>query len=88
MCQDSQCDSSYAGNELLKKKYLFLERRREGERERNINVWLLLMHPLLVTWPTVQACALPKNQTRDPVVHRPVLSSLNHTSQGGNGLLY
>ena len=26
--------------------FIFRERGREGERERNINVWLLLVHPL------------------------------------------
>ena len=33
--------------------YLLLERRewREKERERNINVWLPLVHPLLGTRP-------------------------------------
>ena len=32
--------------------YLFIDRRegREKERERNINVWLLLMWPPLGTW--------------------------------------
>ena len=32
---------------------LFLDRGkgREKERERNINVWLPLMHTLLGTWP-------------------------------------
>ena len=30
--------------------FIFRERGREGERERNINVWLPLMHPLLGTW--------------------------------------
>ena len=42
---------------------LFLERgaRREKERERNINVWLPLMCPLLGTWPATQACALTGN---------------------------
>ena len=30
----------------------------EKERDRNINVWLRLMHPLLGTWPATQACAL------------------------------
>ena len=36
---------------------LFLERGegREKERERNINVWLSLAHPLLGIWPTTQA---------------------------------
>ena len=43
--------------------YLFLERweRKEKERERNINVWLPLTHPLLGTWPATQACALTGN---------------------------
>ena len=38
--------------------YLFLDRGREGERERNISVWLALVCPLLGTWPATQACAL------------------------------
>ena len=39
--------------------YLFLVRGEgmEKERERNINVWLPLMHPLLGTWPTTQPSA-------------------------------
>ena len=50
--------------------YLFLERGevKEKEREKNINVWLPLMWPLLGTWPTTQACALTGNQTSDPLV--------------------
>ena len=55
---------------------------RKGERERNINVWLPLMHPHLGTWPTTQACALTGNQTGDPLVRRPELNPLSHTSQG------
>ena len=50
---------------VLKKDfmYLFLERGegREKEGERNINVWLPPMHPLLGTWPTIQACTLTGN---------------------------
>ena len=57
--------------------------RREKERERNINVWLPLTHPLLGTWPTTQACALTRNQTSNPLVHRPALNPLSHTSQDG-----
>ena len=62
----------------------FLEREegREKVRERNINVWLPLMRPLLVTWPATQAGALTRNQTRDPLVCRPMLNSLSYTSQG------
>ena len=43
--------------------YLFLERRegREKDRERNINVWLPLTHPLQGTWPSTQAYALTGN---------------------------
>ena len=46
----------------------FLERgeEREKERERNINVWLPLMCPLLGTWPATQAYALTGNQSSDP----------------------
>ena len=64
--------------------YLFLERGegREKERERNINVWLSVMHPLVATWPKTLACALIGNWTRDPLVLRPALNLLSHTSQG------
>ena len=63
--------------------YLILEREgREKERERNINVWLPLVHPPTGTWLTTQACALTGNRTSDPGVHRPALNPLSHTSQG------
>ena len=55
---------------------------KEKERKKNINVWLPLVHPLLGTWSTTQACALTGNQTGDPLGHRPTLNPLNHTSQG------
>ena len=39
--------------------YLFLREGKRGrKRERNINVWMPLMRPLLGTWPATQACAL------------------------------
>ena len=46
-------------NFFLKNVYLFLERGREveRERERNINLWPLT-RPLLGTWPATQANAL------------------------------
>ena len=49
--------------------------------ERNINVWLFLVHPLLGTWPTIQACALTGNGTGDPLVRRLVLNPLSHRAK-------
>ena len=68
----------------LKNIYLFLEREegKEIERERNTDVCLLLMYPLLGTWPTTQACALTGNRTGNPLVCRPALNLLRHTNQG------
>ena len=62
--------------------FLYTGEGNEKERERIVNVWLLLMHPLLGTWPTTQARALSGNQTGDPLVLRLVLNPLSHTSQG------
>ena len=62
------------------RKTLFLD-RGEG-RERNINVWLPLVRPLLETWPATQACALTWGRTGNPLLRRPVLNPLSHTSQG------
>ena len=61
---------------------LFLDRGEGREKERNIEVWLPIVRLLLGTWPATQACALVGNQTRDPLVHRPALNPLSHTSQG------
>ena len=66
--------------------YWFSE-RREG-RERNINVWLLLKHPILGTWPATQACALTGNPSGDPSVCRTILNPLSHLSQGWNKYSY
>ena len=41
--------------------FIFRERGKEGERERNINVLLPLARPLVGTWPATQACALTRN---------------------------
>ena len=66
--------------------YLFLERGegREKKRERNSNVWLPLMCPLLGTWPTTQARALTGNRTGNPLVLRPALNPLSHPSHGSD----
>ena len=61
--------------------FIFRQRGKRGGRERNINVWLPLTCPLLVTWPTTQARDLTGNWTCDPLVHRPVLNPLSYTSQ-------
>ena len=47
----------------------------EKERERNINVRLPLIHPLLGTWLATQACALTGYGTEDPFV--PGLQSIH-----------
>ena len=64
--------------------YLCLERgeEREKERERNINLWLPLMHPPLGSWPTAQARALTGNQTSDLLVCRLAHNPLSHINQG------
>ena len=73
---------------LFKKRFylfIFRERGKEGERERN-NVWLLLTHPPLGTWPPTPACTLAGNQTGDALGQRPALNPPKHTSQGSISL--
>ena len=55
---------------------------KEKKRERNINVWLPLMRPLLGTWPATQACALTGSRSSNPLILRPALNPLSHASQG------
>ena len=52
-------------------------RKGEGKRERT-SMCGCISHALRST----QACALTGNRTGDPLVFRPVLSPLSHTSQG------
>ena len=59
---------------------IFRQRGREGEIEGEKYQWLPLACPLVGTWSATQACALTGNGTSDPLVHRPALSSLSHTS--------
>ena len=84
------CHYLLQGGPFLKKILfidLYVERgeRREKERERNIHVWLPLMHPVLGTWPTTQACALTGNRTGDSLVLRPAVNPQSHASQGRLG---
>ena len=69
----SLCLGLYFDTSLYRREYIiFLKvlfiyfwrgEEREKERERNIHVWLPLVHPHLGTWPATQACALTGNQT-------------------------
>ena len=71
--------------------YLFLEKGegKEKERESNINVaGCLSCAPPHGTWPATQACALTGNQTRNPLVCRPLLNQLSYASQGGTILFW
>ena len=69
--------------------YLFLDKGKGREKEeRNINVWLPLMRPLLETHTTTLACVLTGNRTCNPLVCRLVLSPLSDTSQGYNVVFF
>ena len=45
-------------------------------------MWLPPARTSLGSWPATQACALAGNWTSNPLVCRPVLNPLSHTSQG------
>ena len=62
--------------------YLLLQREDERKKERESKCVVTSCSPPLGTWPTTQAHALTGDQTSDPLVHRPVLNPLGHTSQG------
>ena len=56
--------------------FTFRERGREGEKHQYV---VASYSPY---WPSTQACALTGNQTSNPLVCRPALNPLSHTSQG------
>ena len=60
----------------------FREGKGERKRGRETSECGCLCAPLLGTWPATQARALTGNRTGDPLVHRPALNPLSHTSQG------
>ena len=65
------------------KDFIYFERGegRKKERERNIDVCLALMRPLPGTG--LQPRHVPwRNWTSDPLIHRPALNPLSHTSRG------
>ena len=61
--------------------FIFRERGREGERERNTER-LPPAHPQPGTWPTTQAYTLTRNRTCDLSVGGTMPSPLSHTTQG------
>ena len=67
--------------------YLFWERGegREKEREKHPCV-VASCTPLLGTWPATQTGALTGNWTGYPLVHRPALDPLSHTSKGSKAV--
>ena len=63
--------------------FIFTQKGRVGEREGEKHQCVVASHVApLGTWPATQACALSRNQSRNPLVHRPVLNQLSCTSQG------
>ena len=76
---------------IFKRFYLFIfrERRREGEREGEKHWCVVASHkPPLGSWSATQACALTGNRTSDPLIHRPALNPLSHTSQRCSNLYF
>ena len=62
--------------------FIYYYMGREGETERNINVWLPLAHPSLGTWPATQAYAQTGNGASDLLLCSPSFNPLSYTSQG------
>ena len=63
--------------------FIFSVRGREGEREGEKLQSVVVSHaPLTGDLAATQACAPAGNRTSDALVHRPMLNTLSHTSQG------
>ena len=75
------CQPHHSAEFIFLRVYLFILRQRARMREK-LQCVVASHAPLMGTWPASQACALTGNRTSDLLVHRPVLNSLSHTSQG------
>ena len=65
--------------------FIFRQRGREGERDGEKHQCVVAScTSLLGIWSATQACALTGNRTGNPLVCRPALNPLSHTSQGQN----
>ena len=73
-------------------QFFFLQRFclffRERKRGRETSICDYLSCTPLGTWPETQACALTGNRTCDPLLHRPALNPLSHTSPGSVSLVF
>ena len=62
--------------------FIFRQRGREEDREREKHQCVVASRVTPTGyWPKTQACALTGDPTSDPLVCKPVLNSLSHTSQ-------
>ena len=76
---EASCFSLFALKIYL---FTFRERGRTAERQGEKHQCVVASHtPLAEDLPATQACALTGNQTSDPLVPRPALNPLSHTSQ-------
>ena len=60
--------------------FIFRERGKVGERERETSISCLSHAPQPGAWPETQACALTENGISDFLVGGTVPKALNHTS--------
>ena len=74
-----------ASLDVLKRFSLLIFREGGGKGEREGEKYHCLVPcvcPQPGMWPSTQACALTGNRTSNPLVLRPELDPLSHTSQG------
>ena len=91
-CQDArqEVDFFFLSFFFFKRLYSFTfrERGREGEREGEKHQCVVVSCSFPTgDLPTTQAYALTGNQAGDPLVRRPALNPLSHTSQGKRQIL-